>query len=81
MSRTWPGGRCRVVECSPTFQVRGKIFHAIEEITMMKVLSRIVFGLWIVGAPMMLVGCGEETKKESAPVTPAPAPADKDKAK
>ena len=31
-----------------------------EDNTMTKFLTRLAFGLWIVGAPLMLVGCGDE---------------------
>ncbi len=34
---------------------------------MTKVLTRLAFGLWIVGAPLMLVGCGGEESKPAAP--------------
>ncbi len=37
---------------------------------MTKILSRLVFGLWLIGAPMLLVGCGEDSSK---PTTPAPS--------
>lgn len=48
---------------------------------MSKIMTRLVFGLWIVGAPMLLVGCGEESKPTTPAATPA-APADsKEKAK
>lgn len=46
---------------------------------MRKIVTRILFGLWIVGAPMLFVGCGEESKPAASPA-PAPAPAP-DKAK
>jgi hypothetical protein len=39
---------------------------------MTKLLSRLVFGLWIVGAPMLLLGCSEDTSK---PATTTPPPA------
>lgn len=38
---------------------------------MRKTVTRILFGLWIVGAPLVFVGCGEEPKKEAAPAAPA----------
>ncbi len=41
---------------------------------MRKLLTRLVFGLWIVGAPMMLIGCGEESKPASPAAASAPAP-------
>ena len=34
---------------------------------MRKIVTRVLFGLWIVGAPMLFVGCGEEPKKDAAP--------------
>ena len=36
---------------------------------MKTVLTRLAFGLWIVGAPFVLLGCSEEAPK---PATPKP---------
>ena len=40
---------------------------------MTKFLTRLAFGLWIVGAPMMLVGCGGEDSKPAVPAAPEAA--------
>ena len=50
--------------------------HLDEENTMSKLLSRLVFGLCLVAAPMM-IGCGGDTSAPApAPAAnPAPAPA------
>jgi hypothetical protein len=49
---------------------------------MSKTLTRLAFALWILGAPLVLVGCSEgekaapppaTTSTEAAPATPAPA--------
>jgi hypothetical protein len=46
---------------------------------MSKTLSRLVFGLWIVGAPLVMIGCSEGEKPatttpgtETTPPPPAP---------
>ena len=48
---------------------------------MRKIIARLVFGVWIVAAPLAFVGCSEEGAKpadKAAPVTtPAPKPAEK----
>lgn len=44
---------------------------------MRKIATRILFGLWIVGAPILFVGCGEEPKKDATP--PATATPEKGK--
>jgi hypothetical protein len=46
------------------------VAELLEDDTMTKILSRLVFGLWLIGAPMLLVGCGEDSSK---PTTPAPS--------
>ena len=38
---------------------------------MTKLMTRLVFGLWIVGAPLLLAGCGDEGSKPATPATPA----------
>lgn len=45
-----------------------------KETTMKTLLTRLVFGLWIVGAPFALLGCAEDSKPASP--SPAPAPAE-----
>ncbi len=40
---------------------------------MKTLLTRLAFGLWIVGAPFVILGCAEE-KPAAAPATPTPAP-------
>jgi hypothetical protein len=46
------------------------------EVTIMsKVLSRVLFGLVIVSAPLSMIGCGEGDKATTTTTTPAPAPA------
>ena len=46
---------------------------------MRKTVTRILFGLWIVGAAMIFVGCGEEAKKDTPAATPAAPATDKAK--
>jgi hypothetical protein len=36
-----------------------------------KLLSRLTLGLWVVAAPLVLLGCGEEA---TPPATPPPSP-------
>lgn len=43
---------------------------------MKTLLTRLAFGLWIVGAPFALLGCAEDK-----PATPSPAPAPADAGK
>jgi hypothetical protein len=73
MTRTPSGRRCRVLKCSPEFQVRAEFPMTIEDNIMTKLLTRLAFGLWIVGAPMMLVGRGGEDSKPAAPAAPEAA--------
>ncbi|MDR3639291.1 MAG: hypothetical protein P4L84_36155 [Isosphaeraceae bacterium] len=48
---------------------------------MKTLLTRLVFGAWIVGAPFALLGCAEEASKPATPApASAPAPADAGKA-
>jgi len=45
---------------------------------MSRVLSRVLFALWIMGAPLVMIGCSEGEKPAAppeAPKTEAPAPA------
>jgi hypothetical protein len=47
---------------------------------MRKIVTRVLFGLWIVGAPMLFAGCGEAEKPAaSSPAPSSPAPAEKAK--
>jgi hypothetical protein len=46
-----------------------------------KLVNRLAFGLWIVGAPFVVLGCAEDASKPASTPAPAPAPGPADAGK